>query len=195
MLQSEAVSPTRRGDDSAISAACTCNQRSAAPRPSWPLTLSAAPTSRVTTAARPLGAVPALPRAPSCACRHSTNSRRMCARPDRRRCNCLAPWARTDAARAVIAAPAVRDPPDTYCALPTRAHDGRTHHTPNATRPIVEPMLRPTPHESQPGGTKASEEHVRIEGGYAQLAAVFNTDAANADRRAARDIYAGRCEP
>lgn len=62
-------------------------------------------------------------------------------------------------------------------------------------RPIVGHMSRPTPHESQPGGTEASKESLRIEGGYAQLAAVFNTDASDAERRAARDIYARRCEP
>ncbi|GAT06508.1 replication protein, repA [Mycobacteroides abscessus subsp. massiliense] len=101
----------------------------------------------------------------------------------------------TDAARARIAA--ARE--EIRRVLTKR--DQRTSPSMSTTRPvprqrpIVEPMSRPTPHESQPGGTEAREEHLRTEGGYAQLAAVFNTDAANAERRAARDIYARRCEP
>jgi len=78
--------------------------------------------------------------------------------------------------------------------------DQRTSSTVSITRPgqrqrpIVEPMSTPTPNESQPGGEQATEEP-RVEDGYAQLAAVFNTETANAERRAARAIYARRCEP
>jgi hypothetical protein len=61
-------------------------------------------------------------------------------------------------------------------------------------RPIVERMSTPTPNESRPGGAQATEEHL-IESGYAQLSAVFNTEAAHAERRTARDLYARRCDP
>jgi hypothetical protein len=100
----------------------------------------------------------------------------------------------TDAARARIAA--ARE--EIRRVLTKR--DQRTSLSMSTTRPvqrqrlIVEPMSTPTPNESQSGGAQATEEHL-IENGYAQLSAVFNTDVAHAERRAARDLYARRCEP
>ncbi len=61
-------------------------------------------------------------------------------------------------------------------------------------RPIVEPMSEHTPCESHTVDAQALDD-ASHDAGYVQLSAAFNTAAANAERRAARDIYAHRCEP
>lgn len=62
-------------------------------------------------------------------------------------------------------------------------------------RPIVEPMAAPTPNEPHPSDAQASNEDGLVDDDYAQLAAVFNTEEANAERRSARDTYVHRGTP
>lgn len=104
----------------------------------------------------------------------------------------------TDASRAVIAA-RQEEIRQILTRRAQRPRDGRTHRTSNArsTAPLratVDGMTMPTPNESrQVTQPEAHREHP-LDAGYAVLAATFNSDAPNAERRTARNRYVRRSQ-
>lgn len=55
-------------------------------------------------------------------------------------------------------------------------------------------MATPTPSEPRSATEPEALSECGLDAGYAQLAAVFNSDTANADRRTACDRYARRSD-
>jgi len=104
----------------------------------------------------------------------------------------------TDASRATIAA-RQEEIRQILTRRSQRARDGRTHRTSTARstpppRATVDGMPMPTPNESpQVTEPEAHREHV-LDAGYAVLAAAFNSDAPNAERRTARNRYVRRSQ-